>query len=227
MSASRLFCERNIAVYHPSSSWLSAFIFIHRHFSKGAHPMTKFSFFLLYLYTFLYILYVCVHSFRTLLCIFSYTSLLLFTLCLVSPVVNLSISNSVIYGHLCVKYLGRYIMWQMVIICCWCYSLQWTLAFSTIALHWSWSRVFHLQFLTPFIFRSSIEPSHLIAGLPTHQVPSGLWTVNFLQGFCSWILKRCPSHLNLPDLITFIIPGSLYNLYSSWSLYIIFLKWSV
>jgi hypothetical protein len=35
--------------------------------------------------------------------------------------------------------------------------------------------------------------------------------VNFLQGLCSCIPNRCPSHLNLPDLITFIISCSLYS----------------
>jgi hypothetical protein len=60
--------------------------------------------------------------------------------------------------------------------------------------------VFCLQFLTPIIFRSpSIESSHPIAGLPAHRVPSGLWRVNFLQGFCSCILKRCHSHHSLLD----------------------------
>jgi hypothetical protein len=90
------------------------------------------------------------------------------------------------------------------------------LASSKIALHWSRSCVFRLQFLTPIIFRSSsIESSHLIAGLPTGRVPSDLWTVNFLQGFGSCILERCPSHLNLPGLITFIISILLYNWYNS------------
>jgi hypothetical protein len=33
-------------------------------------------------------------------------------------------------------------------------------------------------------------------------VPSGLCNVNCLQGSSCCILKRCPSHLNLPILIT-------------------------
>jgi hypothetical protein len=78
--------------------------------------------------------------------------------------------------------------------------------------------VFRLQFLSPIIFRSSsTEGCHIIAGLPTRRIPSGLWRIIFLQGFCSCVLKRCPSHLNLPDLITFIISVSLYNWYNSWS----------
>jgi hypothetical protein len=40
------------------------------------------------------------------------------------------------------------------------------------------------------VFKSSKELSHLTAGLPTCQVPSGLCRVNFLQGFCSCILKN-------------------------------------
>jgi hypothetical protein len=92
---------------------------------------------------------------------------------------------------------------------CWRYSPQWTLASSRTALHWFRFCVFRLQFLMAIIFRrSSIESSHLIAGLPTRPLPPGLRRVNFLQGFCSCILKLCPSHLNLPDLITFIFSTS-------------------
>jgi hypothetical protein len=72
---------------------------------------------------------------------------------------------------------------------------------------------FRLQFLTAVIFRSSaIECSHPTASLPTRRVPSGLCRVNFLQGSCSCVLKRCPSHLSRPTLIIFTISGSLYNL---------------
>jgi hypothetical protein len=72
-----------------------------------------------------------------------------------------------------------------------------------IALHWSWSCDFCLQFLMTSVFKtSSTESNHLTAGLPTRRVPSGLYRVNFLQGFCSCILKRCPSHLRHPTLFT-------------------------
>jgi hypothetical protein len=49
----------------------------------------------------------------------------------------------------------------------------------TIALHSSRSCDFRLQFLTPIVFKSSsAESSHLIAGLPTRRIPSGLCRVN-------------------------------------------------
>jgi hypothetical protein len=97
-----------------------------------------------------------------------------------------------------------------------CYSPWWILACFTIALHFFRSCDYRLQFLKPIVFKSSsTESSHPIAGLPTRWVPSGLYKVNCLQGFCSCILKRCPSHLNRPTLITFAIFGSLYYLYSS------------
>jgi hypothetical protein len=92
------------------------------------------------------------------------------------------------------------------------YNPLWTLASFTIAFHWSRSCDFRLQFLTPIVLKSSTESSHPIAGLPTCRLPSGLCRVDVLQGFCSCILKRCPSHLRRPTLITFTISGSLYNL---------------
>jgi hypothetical protein len=61
---------------------------------------------------------------------------------------------------------------------------------------------FRLQSLKRTVFRSSTESSHLMADLRTRRVPSGLCRVNFLQGFCSCILKSCPSHLNRPTFIT-------------------------
>jgi hypothetical protein len=87
---------------------------------------------------------------------------------------------------------------------CGSYIQWWTLTFVTIACRWSRFCDFRLQFLTPIVFTSSsTESSHLIAGLPTHQVPSALRRVNFLQEFCSCILKRYPpSHLNRSTLIT-------------------------
>jgi hypothetical protein len=72
-----------------------------------------------------------------------------------------------------------------------------------IACHWSWSCDFHLQFVMSIVFKSSsTESSHLTAGLLTREVPSGLCRINFLKGFCSCILKRCPNHLYHPTLIT-------------------------
>ena len=70
---------------------------------------------------------------------------------------------------------------------------------SKIALLFSRSCYFRLQFLMPTFFRSSSTDSrHLSLCFPTRRVPSGLNRVSFLQGFSSCILKRCPSHLNLP-----------------------------
>jgi hypothetical protein len=77
----------------------------------------------------------------------------------------------------------------------------------------SQSRDFSLHLQRPIIFKSSpAESSHLMAGLPTRRVHYGFCRVNFLQGFCSCILERCPSHLNRTTFITFTISGSLYNL---------------
>lgn len=56
--------------------------------------------------------------------------------------------------------------------------------------------------LLPVTFTSSTECRHLTVGLPTCLVPSGVWNVTFLYRYCSCILQRCPSHLNLPALIT-------------------------
>jgi hypothetical protein len=102
------------------------------------------------------------------------------------------------------------------------YSPWWTSASFMIACHWSWSCDFRLQFLMPIVFRSSsTESSHLIAGLPTRWVPSGLCRVNFLQGFCSCILKKCPSHHNHPTLIIWFLyfnqnsPASKLGIHSS------------
>jgi hypothetical protein len=92
-------------------------------------------------------------------------------------------------------------------------SLWWTLATSPLNLLLFLLQVlqsmmnlglFYLQLLSigpdpvTFVFKpSSTEFSHLTAGLPSCRV-----RVNFLQGFCPCILKRCPSHLNHPALST-------------------------
>jgi hypothetical protein len=61
--------------------------------------------------------------------------------------------------------------YQTLFFFCWPYSPQWNLASSTIAVNWSRSCVFRLQFLTPITFRSSsIESSHLTAGLATVRI---------------------------------------------------------
>jgi hypothetical protein len=53
------------------------------------------------------------------------------------------------------------------------YSPWWTLAPFMIALHWSRTYDFRLQFVSPIVFKSSSsKPSHQIAGLPTRQI---LW----------------------------------------------------
>jgi hypothetical protein len=52
-------------------------------------------------------------------------------------------------------------------------SPWWTLASFTIALHWTRSDDFRLQFLKSTVFKcSSVECSHLTVGLPTRRVPS-------------------------------------------------------
>jgi hypothetical protein len=76
--------------------------------------------------------------------------------------ISVRIRNVKFYYFFC----GRYSPWR-------------TLASFTIALHWSSSCDFRLQFLTPIVFKSSsTESSHLSVGLPTLRVPSGLCTVN-------------------------------------------------
>jgi hypothetical protein len=75
-----------------------------------------------------------------------------------------------------------------------------------IALHCSRSCVLRLQFFTPTFLRSvSTDSSHLALGFPTRRVPSGLCNVNCLQGSSCCILKRRPSHLSLPVLITLTV----------------------
>lgn len=54
---------------------------------------------------------------------------------------------------------------------------------------------------------SSAKSSHLTLGLPTCQVPSALCRVNFLQGLCFCILKRCCSNFNHSTVIIFTISG--------------------
>jgi hypothetical protein len=79
------------------------------------------------------------------------------------------------------------------------YDAWWNLDSFTIARHWFRSCDFRLQFLTPTVFKFlSTESSHVIAGLPTRRVPSGLSRVNLLQGFYSCNIKRWPHHLNRP-----------------------------
>jgi hypothetical protein len=62
--------------------------------------------------------------------------------------------------------------------------------------------------------------SHLMGGLPLLVIFSGFVNVNFMHGFMSSDLNRCPSHLNLPAFTTFTMSGSSYNWYNSW-LYLI------
>jgi hypothetical protein len=71
----------------------------------------------------------------------------------------------------------------------WCLLLQTLqsvmnlLLFYDIAYHWSWSCDFRLLYLMPIVFKFSLTESiHLIAGLPTCEVPSGLCRVNFCEG---------------------------------------------
>jgi hypothetical protein len=67
-----------------------------------------------------------------------------------------------------------------------CCSPWWSLVSFLIACHWSRFCDFHLQFLTPIVFRSSsTESSHLTAGLPSRWMPSGLYRVNFMEAVCS------------------------------------------
>jgi hypothetical protein len=57
----------------------------------------------------------------------------------------------------------------------------------------------------------STPSSHLRLGLLAILVPSGLEKCSFLHGDVSFDLVRCPSHLNHPSLIVFIISGALYR----------------
>jgi hypothetical protein len=80
------------------------------------------------------------------------------------------------------------------LIFCLHYGLLWKSVSFTITSHWSRSRDFRLQFLKSIAFKSpSIESSHLRAGLPSSRLPSGLYRVNFLQGFWFCILKYIPA----------------------------------
>jgi hypothetical protein len=55
-----------------------------------------------------------------------------------------------------------------------------------VLIPWLLSTISNAHCLLMFFNNSS----HLITCLPTHQVTSGLCTVNFLQGCCSYILER-------------------------------------
>ena len=91
----------------------------------------------------------------------------------------------------------------------WHYS-PWSLVYSKIVLHCSRSCRLHLRFLTPMFFRSSsTDSSTLILGFPICQVPSGLRRISLLRGCGSCILKRCPSHPNLPIFNTLTMTSSL------------------
>ena len=88
----------------------------------------------------------------------------------------------------------------------WLYSPWWTLSSPKIVFHYSRSCYLRLQFLMSIFFTSSSpDSSHLNLGLPTRRLPFALRTVRFLQGSSSCILKRCPSHLNLPIFITLVV----------------------
>jgi hypothetical protein len=54
----------------------------------------------------------------------------------------------------------------------------------------------------------STPSSHLIPGLPTLLVPSGLENVTFLRGCNSSVLNRRPSYLNLVPFTTFTTSSS-------------------
>ena len=62
---------------------------------------------------------------------------------------------------------------------------------------------------------SSSDLSHLSGGFPTSWVPSGLRRTSVLQGSRFCILKRCPSHLNLPIFIILTMSSSLQSVQSS------------
>ena len=90
----------------------------------------------------------------------------------------------------------------------WHYSL-WSLVYSKIVLHCSWSCRLHLQLLMPmFIISPSTDSSTLKLGFPICQVPSGLKKISLLQRYSSCILQRCPSHLNLPIFNTLTTSSS-------------------
>ena len=95
-----------------------------------------------------------------------------------------------IYSNYCVTQLYRQ----------YCSSSTGATVHQIIAIHWSSSRDFVLQFTTPL--PTCVLPlnpaSHLMAGLFTRLQPSGLSKVIFLQWSCSCILQRFPSLLNLP-----------------------------
>jgi hypothetical protein len=102
---------------------------------------------------------------------------------------------------------------EMFVFCCECIHFLFlhcplrTLAVSTAAFHWTRFCDLCLQFLRRIISTSFIETRLLMADLPTCLGRSVLSNVRFTQGSCSCILHMCPSHLNLPALITFAIFG--------------------
>ena len=91
----------------------------------------------------------------------------------------------------------------------WYYSPWWNLTSSKVVLHCSRSSYLRVQFLKPMFFRSSSSDSlHLTLGIPTRRVPSGLRRLSFMLWPSYWILKRCPSHCNLPIFITLTVCSS-------------------
>jgi len=91
----------------------------------------------------------------------------------------------------------------------WHKSPWWNLVSTKVVLHCSRSCYLRLQFLTPMFFRSSSSDSHhLNFGIPKLRVPSGLRRLSFMLWRTYWILKRCPSHRNLPIFITWTVCSS-------------------
>jgi hypothetical protein len=106
------------------------------------------------------------------------------------------------------------------------YSLWCTLTSFMIAHLWSRYCDFCLQILMPIVFRLSNETIHLIVGLSTRWVPSGLCRVNLLQGFCSCILKKgvpAISTVLLCSLSLYLVHYIIYKIHP----YTIFLNWSI
>jgi len=73
-----------------------------------------------------------------------------------------------------------------------------------------------LQSVTPILLRSSLTSSiHLNLGLPTLLLPSAVFWYNLFTTISSLILSTCPSHLNLPFVISVTMFNSPYNCLTS------------
>jgi hypothetical protein len=91
-------------------------------------------------------------------------------------------------------------------------ALQFMMNLGLIALHWSRSCDFRLKFLTPIVFKSLSESSHLTADLLIRRELSGLCRVHFLQWFCSCTYNKLSKPTQPPYLDHFCLARQIASI---------------